>query len=113
MISISIPVRLTRATTAVLALVAVLLMSTAGVAHADKPIVLDEDQTGFTCEYRAEGEPQVDVSINFDAVTGTGESSAQVLSPDGETDLARGSTEDVQVSLDPWNGGGNGGAGRS
>ena len=97
MISVSIPVRLTGATTAVLALVAVLLMSTAGVARADQPTTLDEDQTGFTCEYRAEGEPQVDVSINFDAVTGTGASSAQVLSPDGEIDLARGRTQDVQV----------------
>src|SRR5829696_1864304 len=96
--SFSIRVRLTRAITAVLAVVAVLLMSTAGLARADQPIVLDEDRTGFTCEYRAEGEPQVDVSISFDAVTGTGESSAQVLSPDGETDLARGRTEDVQVS---------------
>ena len=98
MISISIPVRLTRATTAVLALVVVLLMSTAGVARADRPIVLDEDQTGFTCEYRAEGQPQVDVSISFDAVTGTGASDAQVLSPDGEDDLARGITDDVRVS---------------
>jgi hypothetical protein len=98
MVSFSIPVRFSRATTAVLALVAVLLMSSAGVARADQPTVLDEDQTGFSCEYRAEGEPQIDVSINFDAVTGTGESSAQVLSPDGEDDLARGRTEDVQVS---------------
>ena len=97
MISLSIPVRFARATTAVLSLAVALLVSTAGVANADKPIVLVEDQTGFSCEYRAEGEPQVDVSINFDAVTGTGESSAQVLSPDGETDLARGRTEDVQV----------------
>jgi hypothetical protein len=98
MTSGSSPVRLTRAITAVLAVVAVLLMSTAGVARADQPIVLDEDQTGFRCEYRAEGEPQVDVSISFDAVAGTGSSDAQVLSPDGEDDLALGSTEDVRVS---------------
>jgi hypothetical protein len=38
------------------------------------------------------------VAISFDTVTGTGSSDVQVLSPDGETDLARGSsTEDVQV----------------
>jgi hypothetical protein len=96
--SFSIRVRLTRAITAVLAVVAVLLMSTAGLARADQPIVLDEDQTGFRCEYRAEGEPQIDVSISFDAVAGTGSSDAQVLSPDGEVDIALGSTEDVLVS---------------
>ena len=88
MVSFSILVRFSRATTAVLALVAVLLMSTAGVARADQPIVLDEDQTGFRCEYRAEGEPQIDVSISFDAVAETGSSDAQVLSPDGQVDIA-------------------------
>ena len=92
MVSFSILVRFSRATTAVLALVAVLLMSTAGVARADQPIVLDEDQTGFRCEYRAEGEPQIDVSISFDAVAETGSSDAQVLSPDGQVDIALGST---------------------
>ena len=98
MISVSSPVRLTRAITAVLAVVAVLLMSSAGVARADQPIVMDEDQIGFTCEYRAEGQPQVDLAISFDTVTGTGASDVQVLSPDGETDLARGvTTEGVQV----------------
>jgi hypothetical protein len=39
-----------------------------------------------------------DMSTNFDAVAGTGSSDAQVLSPDGEDDLARGSTEGVRVS---------------
>jgi hypothetical protein len=38
------------------------------------------------------------VSISFDTVAGTGSSDAQVLSPDGQDDLARGVTEDVRVS---------------
>lgn len=87
-----------RAGTAIVAGVAALLLFAPGVARADQPVLIVEDQTGFACEYRAEGEPQVDVSINFDAVAGTGSSDAQVLSPDGETDLARGSTEDVRVA---------------
>src|SRR5215212_9342765 len=97
MISVSTPVRFASATMAVLSLVAVLLVSTAGVARADRPTVIEEDQTGFVCEYFPESEPNVRVAISFDAVAGTGSSDAEVVSADGEVVLARGVTEDVQV----------------
>jgi hypothetical protein len=96
-ISVFTPARFALATMAVLSLVAVLLVSTAGVARADRPTVFEEDQTGFLCEYFAEGKPNVRVAISFDAVAGTGSSDAEVVSADGEVVLATGLTEDVQV----------------
>jgi hypothetical protein len=97
MVSVSTPVRFASGTMAVLSLVAVLLVSTAGVARADRPTVIEEDQTGYVCEYFPEGEPNVRVAISLDAVAGTGSSDAEVVSADGEVILARGVTEDVQV----------------
>ena len=80
-----------------LSLTGILLVTGAGVAHADRPTVINEDNTGFACEYFPEGEPQINVSINYDAVSGEGSSFTDVLTPDGELDLANGFTRDVTV----------------
>lgn len=80
-----------------LCLIAVQFLITTSPAQADKPTVINEDNTGFACGYFPEGEPQINVSINFDAVTGEGYSFTDVLSPDGELYLANGFTDDVQV----------------
>jgi hypothetical protein len=67
-------------------------------ARADTPTVIDDDATGFICEYYPEGQPQVIAYVHYDAVSGNGESDANVLSPDGERVLADGFTHDVQVA---------------
>src|SRR5918998_6064420 len=81
-----------------LALTGILLVTGGGVGHADRPTVIDEDNTGFACEYFPEGQPQISVSINYDAVSGEGSSFTDVLTPDGELDLANGFTDDVTIS---------------
>ena len=90
--------RLTRVVAALLSLTGMLLVTGAGVAQADRPTVINEDNTGFACEYFPEGEPQISVSINYDAVSGEGSSFTDVLTPDGELDLANGFTDDVTIS---------------
>jgi hypothetical protein len=89
--------RLARSVAALLSLTGILLASGAGVAQADRPTVINEDNTGFACEYFPEGQPQISVSINYDAVSGEGYSFTDVLTPDGELDLANGFTDDVTV----------------
>lgn len=80
------------------ALLGIVALGLAGVpAAADPPRVIAEDNTGFACEYVPDGAPQVALNINYDAVTGTGYSSVDVLSPDGEVDLANGYTGSVRV----------------
>ncbi|MBD0292875.1 MAG: hypothetical protein ICV70_04785 [Jiangellaceae bacterium] len=95
--SLSVRPRFARMAVAVLSMTVALLMTVIGAAHADRPTIIEEDNTGFACEYFPEGEPQVNVSINFDAVPGEGYSFTDVLSPDGELHLATGFTDDVKV----------------
>ena len=57
---------------ALLSLTGILLVTGAGVAQADRPTVINEDNTSFACEYFPEGQPQINVSINYDAVSGGG-----------------------------------------
>jgi hypothetical protein len=83
---------------ALVSLTGVLLASSEGMAHADRPTVINEDNTGFACEYFPGDQPQISVSINYDAVTGEGSSFADVLTPDGELHLANGFTDDVTIS---------------
>ena len=97
MMSVSTHTRFAHAAVALLAVTAALLVTAAGTAHADAPTVIEDDSTGFRCRYFPDGEAQIDVSIRFDAVSGTGSSDASVLSPDGEIELATGFTEEVQV----------------
>src|ERR671912_131595 len=82
---------------ALLSLTGILLVTGAGVAHADRPTVINEDNTGFACEYFPDGKPQISVSINYDAVSGEGSSFTDVLTPDGELDIANGYTDEVTV----------------
>lgn len=89
--------RIACAAAAALGLVAVEFVGATEVAYADRPTVIDEDNTGFACEFYPEGQPQVALSVNFDAVSGEGYSDADVLSSDGELDLANGFSDDVQV----------------
>jgi hypothetical protein len=83
---------------AVLSIAAAGLLGGTGSARADGPTVIDEDATGFLCEYYPEGQPQVIASIHYDAASGSGYSSAEVLAADGEMHLAEGFTDDVQVA---------------
>lgn len=90
--------RLRRLALAVLCLSGAPLLMTAGPAQADRPTVIDEDNTGFACDYYPEGQTQVSTSVNYDAISGRGYSTASVFGADGETHLADGYTTDVVVT---------------
>lgn len=90
-------VRPLRVVVGLVLMTSVLLLAGTGAARADKPTVINEDNTGFACEYFPAGEPQVNVSINYDAVSGEGSSRTDVLTADGESHVASGSTDEVTV----------------
>ena len=46
---------LVRVVAALLSLTGILLLTGMGAARADKPTVIQEDRTGFVCEYFPEG----------------------------------------------------------
>ena len=55
---------------ALLSLTGILLVTGAGVVHADRPTVINEDNTSFACEYFPEGQPRINVSVNYGVVSG-------------------------------------------
>jgi hypothetical protein len=78
--------------------VAALLASTTDMARADPPNVIKQDNTGFRCEYFPSSQLHIIVSIYYDALTGEGYSTTEVLNPAGEFELATGSINDVVLS---------------